>query len=723
MAMLSTRTKESLKTALAITITIAIALYMDWDKAYWAAFAVAFCSLSTIGQSMNKAAMRMLGTLLAIVVAFTLIGLFPQDRWLFVFSLSLWLGFCTYMGSGPRYQYFWIVAGFVSAVVAIDAGPNGADAFAIAILRSQETALGILVYTLVSLFLWPTSSGPPFLAAASKLASAQRQLFDQSLGLLVGESDTERALALLSEEVTARTSLATLLSAAETDDIEIREQRSDWREYQRLTSEIGQALAHARESLAEYQGLDVRKLIPGLENFRTEIDARFAQIEVMLAGQAPDRQPAAMRPHIDRQILKMLSHFQKAAVAVIEERLGMMDRDTRNLFRCVESLKGFSALTESAAGDRRPQNVFVPDLDRLGGALRLMLIVWLAWLAYIYIDGLPGGSMIVVSAAAIGINLAVMPQLKVRQLFKPTLYGVVLGALNYFFVMPKLSSFASMGVVVFGVTFVLCYRFSEPQQVLDRAMGLAMFILIAGIDNQQTYSFLSVATIAMLFPPFFFIIAATEHFPLSLKPEKSFLRLSRRFFRSCEYLAGTIERDPVEPRGALLRLRHRMHSYEVSTLPGKLALWGRFLKPDILPGSSPAKIQALVSSMQQIGRRLSSLIELGAERQSGLLVGSLDEEFRAWRQAVSELFARLSDDPNAAAASDLDERLFAVAQRLEEHIKASLDQTKEEQYSELESRNFYRLLGGYRGVSESLVGFARRADDIEWEPWYEERFA
>jgi hypothetical protein len=36
---------------------------MDWDRPYWAGFAVAFVSLSTIGQSLNKAALRVLGTL------------------------------------------------------------------------------------------------------------------------------------------------------------------------------------------------------------------------------------------------------------------------------------------------------------------------------------------------------------------------------------------------------------------------------------------------------------------------------------------------------------------------------------------------------------------------------------------------------------------------------------------------------------------------------------
>ena len=81
---LSGKVKEAIKTALAITVAYGIALQMDWDKPKWAGFAVAFVSLATVGQSLNKAALRMLGTLMGTFVALTLIGLFCQERWLFI---------------------------------------------------------------------------------------------------------------------------------------------------------------------------------------------------------------------------------------------------------------------------------------------------------------------------------------------------------------------------------------------------------------------------------------------------------------------------------------------------------------------------------------------------------------------------------------------------------------------------------------------------------------
>ena len=169
--MLSTKSKESIKTALAMTIAYGIALSLDWDKPMWAGFAVAMVSLSTSGQSLNKAALRMVGTLLAVVVSLSLIALFVQDRWLFIVFIIAWVGLCTYRMSGPRHQYLWHVAGFATVIICLDAGADPVNAFDTAVLRTQETGLGILVYGLISVLLWPSNSRADFDAAVVRLTA------------------------------------------------------------------------------------------------------------------------------------------------------------------------------------------------------------------------------------------------------------------------------------------------------------------------------------------------------------------------------------------------------------------------------------------------------------------------------------------------------------------------------------------------------------------------
>src|SRR5262245_792186 len=91
---LSDRVKAAVKTALAIVLAYGVALSMDWGHSYWAAFAVAFCTLSTVGESLNKGLLRLSGTLLGSLAAVTLIALFAQDRWLFLIGMTIFTGLC-----------------------------------------------------------------------------------------------------------------------------------------------------------------------------------------------------------------------------------------------------------------------------------------------------------------------------------------------------------------------------------------------------------------------------------------------------------------------------------------------------------------------------------------------------------------------------------------------------------------------------------------------------
>ena len=227
---LSRKAKEAIKTALAMTIAYGIALQMDWDKPVWTGFAVAFVSLATVGQSFNKAALRMFGTLVAVVVALTIIALFAQARWLFMLFLAAWAGFCTYMMGGKKYQYFWNVCGFVTIIICMNAGPDSVNAFNIAMLRTQETGLGILVYSLVSLFLWPSGSSTGFYTAAGKLASTQHQLYQAYLGQMNNKDSGGETQTLRTQMLQEQTQFIQLLDAAEMDTYEVWEMRQQWRQ-------------------------------------------------------------------------------------------------------------------------------------------------------------------------------------------------------------------------------------------------------------------------------------------------------------------------------------------------------------------------------------------------------------------------------------------------------------------------------------------------------------
>jgi uncharacterized membrane protein YccC len=722
MISLSTRTKEAIKTGLAMTIAYGIALSMDWEKPYWTGFAVAFISLTTTGQSLNKGALRMLGTLVTTVVALTFIALFAQDRWLFMLFLSAYVGFCTYMMGGAKHQYFWHVCGFVCAIICMSAGPNSIRAFETALLRAQETGLGILVYSLVSILIWPISSRADFEAAAGKLLSTQKQLFRSYLDLMCGRKRAGEGQALRTREVQEMTRFGQLLNAAQTDTYEVWEVRRQWSRYQIHTAELSETMARWRVSFAEVKALDLLRLLPNLTHFGAELEERLAQIGRMLVGQAPERQPAAIDLALNMAEVWALSHFHKAALAVTRSRLQYLERLTRSLFDSLSDIKGFDQAVSEAVTAHRRRDEFVIDPDRMAGATRVVVTIWLAYLGLIYISDFPGGAGFVSMAVPFAMAMATMPQVPIKLLFMPSAVSVLFAGLVHIFVMPQLSGFIGLGLLIFAVTFAICYLFATPRQALGRALGLAMFVRIASISNEQTYSFLLVANTALMYALLFFILIITAHVPFSFRPERAFLRLLGRFFRSCECLMSTMRRDPQREVTRLERWREAFHAFEVSTLPRKLMVWVPHIDTNALSRTSPQLIQAVVTSMQGLSYRMQELLEERGNPQAQFLIQALQADVRAWRLGVQETFQSLAEDPAAGDREAFHNKLDKIKNRLEERIRVTLDTLAEKQFRVRDAENFYRMLGVYRGVSEALINYAGHAATIDWSQWKEERF-
>ena len=719
---LSRKAKEAIKTALAMTIAYGIALQMDWDKPVWTGFAVAFVSLATVGQSFNKAALRMFGTLVAVVVALTIIALFAQARWLFMLFLAAWAGFCTYMMGGKKYQYFWNVCGFVTIIICMNAGPDSVNAFNIAMLRTQETGLGILVYSLVSLFLWPSGSSTGFYTAAGKLASTQHQLYQAYLGQMNNTDSGGETQTLRTQMLQEQTQFIQLLDAAEMDTYEVWEMRQQWRQYQQRSLDFTETMERWHENFTELQVLDIWSLLPNLTTFGAELDERFTQIERMLADQAPDHRPVTIDLTQDDAGVRSLSHFHRAALAVTRNRLLHLEALTRALFDAVRNIKDFDRTDGVPETTRQTRAGFVLDPDRITGSVRIMTTLWLAYLALIYVADLPGGSGFVSMSGPFGMILASSPQLPVSVLFLPITAGVLFGAVLYIFVMPQLSSFIGLGMLLFSVTFGICYLFAAPKQKLSKLFGLAMFLSIASITNEQAYNFLSVATTALMFALLFLLLAITANLPFSARPELNFLRLLGRYFRSCEYLMFTMHQDPKHKKMRFERWKKTFYTHELSALPTKLEGWARFIDSKAFPGTSPQHIQAVLTSLQALSYRMQELIAESGSAQAPYLVNELQSDIRSWRIKVEKTFQYLSEKPDAGEKDALRNRLSEIVAHLEKRIEETLDKAAELQLSDRENEHFYRLLGAYRGVSEALVEYAGSSGTIDWTFWREERF-
>ena len=719
---LSPRFKHAFKTALAVVIAYGIALYMDWDKPIWAGYTAASISLDDTGQSIQKGLNRITGAVVGSIFGFILLAFFIQDRWLFYTFLSLHVAVCTYFSFGTeRHNYFWQQAGFFAVVVGLDSAFSPVSAFDIAIARAQGAGTGLLVYMLVGLLLWPTNSRSSLEDAAKQLTASMKQLFANSMARLVGRPEAGAAPAPSARLAELQQRLDNLLDAAEIDSWEVKAVRPAWRRCRAQIVDLRDALERWQQDFNELQNLDLVNLVPNLSAFGAEIETRLAEIERMFAGEPSTRPPSPMKLEADEQVRKTLTHFDRAALSVNRDRLTHIEAVTRDLFTTVSAIRGFER-HEAPAGFRRSAARLTLDRDRLGQALRVAASAWLAFLVIIYVPDVPGELATLGIITRIVVADTKFAWIPVQALIRPTFAAILVAFPIYVFLMPTLSSFAELAILLFAFVFVVDYKFHDPKQVLWRVLFLFLFLTLAGIENVQTYSFLHFTNTALQWTLLFLLLSLTEYLPVSQQPDHVYLSMIGRFFRSCEFLMTTMGWGTPHGPSPLARWRKQFHTYEVATLPGKLTVWGRFLPPAALGRTTPEQVKALAMSLQALSFRMQELIGAGVFHQSDLLVRVLLADVRRWRVAVQEIFGQLANQPETAEAASLHARLDAILVRLEARIHEALDKIDESRVSAEESGNMYRLLGAHRGVSEALVDFASKTVGIDWPRLREERY-
>ena len=721
---LSTRTKEAIKTGLAMVIVYAIAMQMGWDNPYWAGFTVVTINVLSAGVSLTRGVTRTLGTLVGAVAGLAIMGLFPQERWWLMVCLSLYLGFCTYMLTGKHQSYFWFLAAFTCLIiVGVSSPPESQSVFQIAVLRTQETALGALVYTLIAVFLWPRSSVGMFSDASRKLWATQTQLFRTYQELMSGKGTAEDSRPLRLQEIQQLTLVGQLLNAAEIDSYEVWEVRHQWRQFCDQSMSLMETLERWRQSFAEIQSLNLHKLLPNLEAVCSELDRRFEQIGRMLAGEAPTQAAQAITLTVDKDQMRALTHFQQAAVVVTQIQLENLERLSRSLFDCVADIRGYTRRTAVPAVEPARRWTLAVDPDRFRAVIRVLLTLWLAFLLWVYVNP-PGHSAYVMMAGIFALIIANVPQIRPSLLFLTWGGGIAFGGVLYIFVMPHLAGFVELAALIFAAFFVMHYLLDEPRHLVARMFTMASFLIVISIDNQQTYSFSDYANDVVWIMLSLALAVSTAYFPTSPCPEKVFLRLLRRFFRHAEFLISGLAPDGQRLKGITGRWRSVLYQNDLLELPGKLAAYGKQIDYRAFPDNTPEQVQTLVASLYALANQIKDLVEAGDYPQAELVQKRLLDDLRAWHQVIDARLQRRADDPTQyiEPSANVRKRLTDRLAGLEASIEEIFTRSDNGELSTADYDSLYRLLGSYRGLSEAAIDYAQLSDGINWAPWQEARF-
>ncbi|WP_329353592.1 FUSC family protein [Vibrio natriegens] len=256
--MLNASTKEAIKVALSIVIALSLALWFQWEKPYWAAIAVVVMALNeSYAHSIHKGHNRVWGTLVGIAYALFLIGTFPQDPFLFLSFLTMFLGLCIFMSSDEKYGYIFSMAFTVCSIVACMGQFDDQTIFHFAILRLQETVLGVITFSVIYRIVWPINTEQNFI-----------QKFENSRTLLLEALKNEHNFNIEALEANAGNinKLYQLLNLPLKDSYKLRQHRRDWldrvNEMTHIQERLLSRVNNSNENSAEWKVLAEK-----LENF------------------------------------------------------------------------------------------------------------------------------------------------------------------------------------------------------------------------------------------------------------------------------------------------------------------------------------------------------------------------------------------------------------------------------------------------------------------------
>ena len=164
----------SAKTFAAALVALFISFWLGLDEPYWALLTVFIVAQPDSGLVLAKGFYRLLGTAAGIVVTTALVFACAQYGELFIASLAVWVGVCSFAARGTRNyaSYGFQLAGYTAAIVGLPAALNTSGAYTLIVARSTEITLGIVCAGLMSRLIFPVQLAPKLMALA-------RQLFDR----------------------------------------------------------------------------------------------------------------------------------------------------------------------------------------------------------------------------------------------------------------------------------------------------------------------------------------------------------------------------------------------------------------------------------------------------------------------------------------------------------------------------------------------------------------
>ncbi len=689
------KAKFAVKTALSLTLAYMLPMVLGWPQPQTAAITVMLIAATgMVSESLQKGVLRVIGTIVGAVIGLSLIAVFPQDRMLYLFSVSIAVSVLLYLYNAYQGDSTLFMLAAVVTLMVFNGG-NAEGAFLYGVDRTLLTAFGVLVYTLVASLLWPVRQETNTKALASAVSAAHSQAFSQLRNSQVAPADAVENLlkqneAFQSHFVTVRNGEEKILNyAAEWDTIASN--------FEHIDELLVPALQSGALEERQYQ-----KYILNYDEVMANIETLFEEIQSNWnAGEEPP-QLEIVELHYNTQDLQQESHLSVAAVVSRADLLLKLQGVLLNLWQATNSLqfnkRGFRAV-ETYSG--KPSFIWL-DLENFKTAVRVFISFWIAagvWIAF----NPPGGFTFVTLSAALVVLVSYTP-VPPKLLYILFTIGFLFSVPAYIFLLPNLTHWAELAVFLFAYAFIGFYVFAGPLSIF-----FLLGLMTLGIQNTMNYNFDVILIMILLFYMICTSLVITVYFPFTSKPQLLYVSFRKRFFNNCGKVIARSSRGENFGKHHLMGI----HLLFATSLNAKMRQWSTMIKPSAAPANTPEQYNVVNTSCALLVEQLKILVRQNKNFTRNPLID------RAKTSAKGAILAQLCDalaNTKQLGKTPVD---FDTASSQFDYIEASLDEFLGENYLESHSRSelteFYLFLNLQASILASIVQCRSALEKLDWE--------
>ena len=610
------------KTTAAGLIALLIAFTFNLDQPQWTLLTVFIVAQpQQSGPVLAKSFYRIIGTLIGAAVALFLVALFAQQRLLFLGTLAIWIGLCTF---GSQYArnfaaYSFVLSGYTAAIVGIPGALDATDAFYIADARVTEVCLGIIVAAAITHIILPSSHAATLWRS---VAQTRLALADYVTGVLGGGDAAKLAGPMVGKAIAIENQRASAIF----EDHDIRDRSGALRLLNIALLRALGAAQHLGEQLADLRHAN-RLVEAGIDD--TVCDAMSA-VKLWRAGA------------IDAAGLSRKLHETDVRRSLAERLFPVPSRNDVALYSRAAAISGFRELVAALATYAEAYEACISGAANVPGgipftrandliaalwtglraALAVVLVSWF-WI----LSAWPHGSTAVILAAIATARVATMGHAVPLALAATMIFA--LAAVPAFVIvevlLPLASGFPMFALIVGPFLFGCAFLMAQPNSktMLIGFLSALLFASVGQFQNRMVYDPLGLlnTSIAAVFAAGVTLVLWAVVAPETPQAAR------RRFLRVARQAVGqlTAPRQPIgfaEFGTVIAEALDHLQSHLSAERPGDLAdlaagsrllgaghaLLRRWVQYDGAPSAAAAKVRvpdSYVAGLLERGRAQS----------------------------------------------------------------------------------------------------------------------